>query len=110
MIALFTFPPFSSGFGADYTFWRLIVVEDATVDDSEASEILSATSKLEALESELANMVVRIISEFHALLQVSKSSNTKDHFDTWWIEGWFREFCRFVRLLSLCFFLGAGFV
>lgn len=76
-------------------------MDEAIVDDSEASEILAATSKLEALESELANMVVRIISEFHALLQAPKSSTKKDQLITWWIEGWFREFCRFVCLGSL---------
>ncbi|GAA5880762.1 hypothetical protein JCM16303_004343 [Sporobolomyces ruberrimus] len=66
---------------------------DATIRDASASnpEISSATSHLSELESDQNEVLVQIVEQFVTLLPEDVD---KDDWEIWWIEGWFREFCR----------------
>ncbi|GAA5965784.1 hypothetical protein JCM3765_007346 [Sporobolomyces pararoseus] len=70
-----------------------------TADDNEGgdnngtsnSEIESANSYLKELELDQTLVLVQIVQEFVKLLPENVD---KDDWEVWWIEGWFREFCR----------------
>lgn len=69
--------------------------------NEEDSEVALAINQLETVEKELSTTIIEIIRNFSALLAVEVD---KDDWEGWWVEGWFREFCRSVRvvLCSLC--------
>lgn len=56
--------------------------------------IVTARTQLEAIEREFGAMVVEIVKQFGSLLPPDVN---EDDWETWWIKGWFREFCRSVR-------------
>jgi len=67
---------------------------DATIQDAtDNPEITSAVSYLSELEAEQNEVVVQIVEHFVKLLPEDVD---KDDWEIWWIEGWFREFCRTV--------------
>lgn len=59
----------------------------------EAEEITESREQLESVENELATTISEIIRHFSILLP---EGSDKDDWETWWIEGWFREFARSV--------------
>ncbi|ORY91755.1 MIF4G like-domain-containing protein [Leucosporidium creatinivorum] len=59
--------------------------------DDENREIALAKEQLETVEGELAVTIIEVIRQFSILLPVGVD---KDDWETWWVEGWFREFCR----------------
>lgn len=59
--------------------------------------IASARTSLESIQREFTDMVIEIVRQFALLLP---SDVDKDDWETWWIEGWFREFCRSVSVLE----------
>lgn len=72
---------------------------DATIQDATTNpEINSAISYLSELESEQNEVVVQIVEHFVKLLPEDVD---KDDWEIWWIEGWFREFCRTVSFHPL---------
>ncbi|GAA5927562.1 Sto1p [Sporobolomyces koalae] len=66
---------------------------DATIRDatSQNPEIASAISYLSELENDQNQVLVQIVEHFVKLLPEDVD---KDDWEVWWIEGWFREFCR----------------
>lgn len=70
---------------------------DAIIDDSE-EELAIATAQLVTAESELTVTVVEVIRRFDGIIAAAAGKAT---WESWWIEGWFREFCRSVRFFSL---------
>jgi len=66
--------------------------------DDENREITLAKEQLETVEGELAVTVIEVIRQFSILLPVGVD---KDDWETWWVEGWFRQFCRSVSRLLL---------
>lgn len=63
--------------------------------EEENSEIPTAVAQLETVEKELTSAVVEIVRHFAELLANHKATDEED-WESWWIEGWFREFCRSV--------------
>ncbi|KAI5475967.1 nuclear cap-binding protein subunit 1 [Pseudohyphozyma bogoriensis] len=70
---------------------RVEVAKARAEGDADAEEIEVMTSQLESAERELAAFVVEIIRNFSTLLPLHAST---EDWETWWTEGWFREFCR----------------
>ncbi|CEQ40467.1 SPOSA6832_02087, partial [Sporobolomyces salmonicolor] len=64
---------------------------DVAIKDASNPEITSAISYLSELEAEQNDVLVEIVRQFAKLLPEDVD---KDDWETWWTEGWFREFCR----------------
>ena len=73
----------------------VIPLADRIPIDEENREITMAKEQLETVEGEFGLTVVEVIRQFAILLPVGVD---KDDWETWWVEGWFREFCRSVSL------------
>jgi nuclear cap-binding protein subunit 1 len=70
---------------------------DAMQTETESDEILAASSSLSIVQSELSSLIISIIKHFNTLIPVQPTEADKDDWEVWWVEGWFREFCRSVR-------------
>lgn len=71
--------------------------DDELVEDNE--EIANAKSQLEHAEEDLADVIASIVRHFNTLLGEEEGEGRK--WEKWWVKGWFREFCRSVRLSFL---------
>ena len=72
---------------------------DAIVADNQ--EIVNSTSQLETIEGELSEIISEVIRQFATLLPAATEG--KDEWESWWIEGWLREFCRSVSRVLVSF-------
>ncbi|KAL8276473.1 hypothetical protein RQP46_011123 [Phenoliferia psychrophenolica] len=73
-------------------------IETDDLDEANA-ELAGAISQAATVELELTVTIVEVVRQFDTLL----ATVDKDGWESWWVEGWFREFCRSMaesRLLS----------
>lgn len=68
--------------------------------DEENPQVTTANTQLAAVESELSSVILEIIRQFSVLMESHKAGDKED-WETWWIEGWFREFSRSIAPLLL---------
>lgn len=93
----------------DRIFDTLSVLIDAIDEDD--PELAASLSQLETIETELSVTVAAIVKQFSILFErVTTSAGPDDEWESWWIIGWFREFCRSVRFLCFRPFLLACYV
>lgn len=83
-----------------------VVIADVEADPQpQIDEVDPSASALESATQELNSTIIQVVKQFSTLLDasstVSKEKND-DEWENWWLEGWFREFCRSV---SFSFFL-----
>ncbi|KAK4700512.1 nuclear cap-binding protein subunit 1, partial [Phenoliferia sp. Uapishka_3] len=66
-------------------------IETDEADEANA-ELVVAVAQAETVESELTTTIIEIVRQFDLLL--AAFGNDKSDWESWWVEGWFREFCR----------------
>ncbi|BGO90576.1 hypothetical protein NBRC10512_005296 [Rhodotorula toruloides] len=64
---------------------------DLPVRDAQNPELDSANSYLAEAEDEQASVLVNVLGHFAKLLPADVD---EEDWETWWIKGWVREFCR----------------
>ena len=57
----------------------------------ESEDVKHARESYEGVKAELEDVVVEVVRQFARLLPEGVD---RDDWETWWVEGWFREFCR----------------
>lgn len=90
---------------------RSPALADVPVRDAQDNpEIASAASYLAEAETEQAQTLLDILGHFAKLLPADTAEEHDDAWETWWTQGWVREFCRSVRRLFPSSGLGRSYI